>query len=101
MAKKSITARQSKRKEMVDKLANKRVELKEIIRNTSLSDEVREDAMRKLWAMPRNSNKIRLRNRCAITGRPRGVYKKFGLCRHMIRYYAMMGQIPGLIKSSW
>lgn len=101
MAKTSIVARQAKRKTVVSRLRAKRLELKKIILDPATAYEAREKAMKALWAMPRNSNPIRLRNRCAITGRPRGVYKKFGLCRHMLRLYAMRGDIPGLVKSSW
>lgn len=101
MAKKSIVARQEKRTRIVKKYATQRAKLKETIRNLNLSYEEREKAMKALWAMPRKSNRIQLRNRCAVTGRPRGVYRTFGLCRHMIRLYAMRGDVPGLVKASW
>jgi small subunit ribosomal protein S14 len=101
MAKKSVVARNVQRKKSVNRYFAKRQELKKIIADMSQTFEVREQAMRKLWALPRNANPIRVRNRCAETGRPRGVFKKFGLCRHKIRDFARHGLIPGLLKSSW
>lgn len=101
MAKKSVVARQEQRTQIVKKYATKRAQLKKVILDTNISYEEREKAMKALWAMPRKSSRIQLRNRCAVTGRPRGVYRTFGLCRHMIRLYAMRGDIPGLVKASW
>jgi small subunit ribosomal protein S14 len=101
MAKKSVVARQAKRERTVKKFASKHKELKEIINNKTLPIEVREEAMRKLWELPRDASYIRLRNRCALTGRPRGVFRRFGICRHKIRDLARMGLITGLLKSSW
>lgn len=101
MAKKSVVARQERRKKLVDKFAKMRLEFKNIVKNKALSMEVREDAMRKLHEMPKDAHPNRLRNRCAMTGRPRGVFSRFGICRHMIRRLASEGQITGLLKSSW
>ena len=101
MAKKSVVARQARRKKIVDKYAKAHIELQKIVKNKSLSMEVREGAMKKLQAMPRDAHPTRLRNRCALTGRPRGVFSRFGICRHMIRRLASLGQITGLLKSSW
>ncbi len=101
MAKLSIIARQSKRQNIVKKYASKRANLKAIIKNPHSTHEARAAAQDELYKLPRNSNKVRLRNRCALTGRPRGVYRKFGLSRSMIRIYAMRGDIPGLVKASW
>lgn len=101
MAKLSIIARQKQRQETVNKYANKRASLKAIIKNPRSTHEERTAAQAELYDLPRNSNRIRLRNRCALTGRPRGVYRKFGLSRSMIRVYAMRGDIPGLVKASW
>ena len=101
MAKKSVVARQFKREKTVKKFAQKHKELKEIINDKTLSMDIREEAMKKLWALPRDASYVRLRNRCALTGRPRGYFRRFGLCRHKIRDLARMGQITGLLKSSW
>jgi small subunit ribosomal protein S14 len=89
MAKESIKARQLKREKLVAKYAKKRTELK------AAGDYLGLDKL------PRNSSKVRLRNRCKITGRPRGYMRKFGLCRNMLRQMANEGKIPGLTKSSW
>lgn len=101
MAKKSMIMREQKRAKLVKRYAKKRTALKEIIRNVSSSDEARLDAQAKLGAMPRDASPTRKRNRCAITGRPRGVYRKFGLGRSKLREAAMKGEIPGLTKASW
>ena len=101
MAKRSVVVRNEKRKETVNKYWKKRQELKKASIDPKLSAKKRQEAQRKLAELPRNSNKIRVRNRCALTGRPRGVYKKFGICRHMICVLASQGQIPGLLMSSW
>jgi len=101
MAKKSMIERELKREKLAKRHAAKRVELKKIIRNVTSSDEDRAAAVAKLSALPRDSSPSRGRNRCAITGRPHGVYRKFGLGRNKLREAAMKGEIPGLTKSSW
>lgn len=101
MAKTSVVMRQKKRERIVAKYAQQRAQLKAIIRDLKLSGEVRWQAQQKLQGLPRNASPVRLRNRCQITGRPRGVYRMFGLSRSMIRLYAMRGELPGLKKSSW
>jgi small subunit ribosomal protein S14 len=101
MAKKSMIMRELKREKLVARYAKKRAEVKAIIRNVNSSDEERAAAQAKLNAMPRDASPSRQRNRCAITGRPRGVYRKFGLGRNKLRESAMKGEIPGLTKASW
>ncbi len=101
MAKTSMIERELKRAKMVEKFAAKRAALKAIIRNPKTSDEERWQAQMQLQKLPRNANPIRQRNRCQITGRPRGVYRKFGLGRNKLREHAMAGHIPGVVKSSW
>lgn len=101
MAKTSVINRDLKRRETVKKFAVKRAELQAIIANVKLSDEERYVARQKLQALPRDSSPVRLRNRCALTGRPRGVFSKFGLGRTKLREFAMRGEIPGVIKASW
>ncbi len=101
MAKKSMIERELKRTKLVKRFAAKRNALKEVIRNVNSSDEDRLAAQVKLNALPRDSSPSRQRNRCAITGRPRGVYRKFGLGRNKLRETAMKGEIPGLTKASW
>lgn len=101
MAKKSMIERELKRQKLVKRYAAKRAELKAIIRNVNSSDEERFAAQVKLNSLPRDSSATRLRNRCAITGRPHGVYRKFGLGRNKLREAAMRGEIPGLTKASW
>ncbi len=101
MAKVSTINRERKRERMVKKFAAKRAELKKIIKDVSSSVEDREDAQKKLQIMPRNASPCRLRNRCRITGRPHGYYRKFGLGRNKLREAAMRGDIPGLVKASW
>ena len=101
MAKKSVIERELKREKLVKRYAAKRAALKETIRNVKSSDEERVAAQIKLNALPRDSSPSRLRNRCAITGRPHGVYRKFGLGRNKLREAAMKGEIPGLTKASW
>ena len=101
MAKKSMIMRELKREKLVKKYAVKRTELKAVIRNINTSDEDRAAAQAKLNAMPRDASPSRQRNRCAITGRPHGVYRKFGLGRNKLREAAMKGEIPGLTKASW
>lgn len=101
MAKKSVINRELKRRDTVEKFAAKRAELMAIITNVKLSEEEHFAARQKLQALPRNSSPVRLRNRCALTGRPRGVFSKFGLGRIKLREYAMRGEIPGVVKASW
>ncbi len=101
MAKKSMIQRELKREKLVAKYAKKRADLKAIIRSVNSSDEERMAAQAKLNAMPRDASPSRLRNRCSITGRPHGVYRKFGLGRNKLREAAMNGEIPGLTKASW
>lgn len=93
--------RELKRQKLVKRYAAKRVELKKIIRNLNSSDDERLAAIAKLSSLPRDSSPSRGRNRCAITGRPHGVYRKFGLGRNKLREAAMKGEIPGLTKASW
>lgn len=101
MAKLCMTERELKRRETVKKYAAKRAALVEIINNQSLSPEERMDARLKLQALPRNSSPVRQRNRCALTGRPRGVFSKFGIARSKLRDLMMSGQVPGVTKASW
>lgn len=101
MAKKAVINRENKRRVMVAKFADRRALLNATIENSKLSDEDRAEARLKLQALPRNSSPVRLRNRCALTGRPRGTYKKFGLGRIKVREFAMRGEIPGIVKASW
>ena len=101
MAKSCMVNREIKRMRMVNKFSSKRTELKAIVKNTSLSDDERRDAREKLNKLPRDANPIRMRNRCAITGRAQGYYRKFGLSRNKLREAAMRGDIPGLVKASW
>jgi len=101
MAKTSMIMRELKREKLVAKYAKKRAEIKAIIRNINSSDEERSAAQLKLNSLPRDSSPSRQRTRCAITGRPRGVYRKFGLGRNKLREAAMNGEIPGLTKASW
>lgn len=101
MAKLSIINRNNKRQKIVLKFAEKRTQLNKIINNATLSDDERYEARIALQALPRDSSPVRLRNRCSLTGRPRGVYTKFGLGRSKLRDIAMSGKIPGIIKASW
>jgi small subunit ribosomal protein S14 len=101
MAKKAVINREQKRREMVAKFADKRALLLVTISNVKLSEEERATARLKLQALPRDSSPVRLRNRCALTGRPRGTFKKFGLGRIKLREFAMRGEIPGIVKASW
>jgi small subunit ribosomal protein S14 len=101
MAKLALINRQGKREKLVKKFAAKRSALLNIINDQSISEEDRFQARLKLQALPRNANPTRLRNRCAITGRPRGVYRKFGLGRNKLREIAMRGEVPGMVKASW
>ncbi len=101
MAKKSLINRELKRRATVKKYAAKRRELLSIARNQKLPEEERHLALLKLQRLPRNASPVRLRNRCALTGRPRGTFRKFGLGRNKLREIAMRGEIPGMIKASW
>jgi small subunit ribosomal protein S14 len=101
MAKLALINREEKRRKTVAQFAAKRAALEAVINNASLSDEERFEARLKLQALPRNSSPTRLRNRCQLTGRPRGVFRKFGLCRNKIRELAFNGEIPGIVKASW
>ena len=101
MAKRSMIEREKKRAKLAARYAAKRVELKRIVSDPSVDDEARMDAIERLNKLPRNSSPVRRRNRCEITGRPHGYYRKFGLGRNKLREAAMRGDIPGLVKSSW
>lgn len=101
MAKTSIIKREHKRARLIKKYAAKRMQLKAMVQDIKLAPEERMKAMLALQALPRNANPTRRRNRCGITGRPRGVYRKFGLGRSKLREHAMRGDIPGLVKASW
>ncbi len=101
MAKTSVLMRQAKREKLQKRFAKKRAALKAVVRDLNSTDEQKSTAQAKLNAMPRDSSKSRQRNRCAITGRPHGVYRKFGLGRNKLREAAMRGEIPGLTKASW
>lgn len=101
MAKLSLIERERKRERLCRQFAKKRLALKAIIRNPGSSPEERQAAQFRLQDLPRNASPVRLRNRCNITGRPRGYYRKFGLGRNKLREAAMSGEIPGLVKASW
>ena len=101
MAKLSLINREAKRAKMVAKFAAKRAELVAIYNNAKLPQEERMAARLKFQQLPRDSSPSRQRNRCAITGRPRGVFRKFGLCRNKLRDVVMRGEVPGMTKASW
>ena len=101
MAKLAVKLRDKKRRQTVEKFKAKRAALLDIIEDSRASDEAREEARAKLQRLPRDASPVRLRNRCALTGRPRGVYSKFGLGRNKLRDLALKGEIPGVIKASW
>jgi|SRR5215469_4956593 len=101
MAKTSMVNRETKRGKLVTKYATKRAELKRIIRDLNVNEEERQEAVAKLAQLPRDSSKSRLRNRCALTGRDHGYYRKFGLARNKLREATMRGDVPGLHKASW
>jgi small subunit ribosomal protein S14 len=101
VAKLSLIQREEKREKLVAKYAKKYAELKAIIDNAKKSDDERYAARLELQQLPRNANPTRLRNRCELTGRPRGTFRKFGLARSKIRDLAFKGDIPGVIKASW
>lgn len=101
MAKLSIINREAKRTKMVAKFATKRAELAAVYNNLKLSSEERMAARLKFQQLPRDSSPSRQRNRCQMTGRPRGVFRKFGLCRNKLREVVMRGEVPGMTKASW
>ena len=101
MAKLAVVNREEKRRAVVKKYARKRAELLAVIRDAKASDEDRQAARDAFQKLPRNSSPVRLRNRCALTGRPRGTFRKFGLGRSKLRDIAMRGEIPGVTKASW
>ena len=101
MAKLSVVLREKKRRLTVAKFKVRRQALLDVIRSSRASDEERDAARAKLQKLPRNASPSRLRNRCALTGRPRGYFRKFGLGRNKLREIAMRGEVPGLVKASW
>ena len=101
MAKVSLIEREQKRRDTVKKYADKRDELMAVIKDTKASAEDRREARAKLQKLPRNASPVRLRNRCAMTGRPRGVFSKFGIARNKLRELMMHGEVPGVTKASW
>jgi small subunit ribosomal protein S14 len=101
MAKKSMVAREKKRARLVEQYVEKRAAYKAVLADQNAGFDEKMDAQRKLQSLPRDSSRSRCRNRCRITGRPHGVFRKFGLCRNKLREAAMRGDIPGLVKASW
>ena len=101
MAKLALKNREQKRRKTVEKFKAKRKELLDVLGSSQASDEDKDAAREKLQKLPRNASPTRLRNRCAMTGRPRGVYRKFGLARNKLRDLALRGEVPGVIKASW
>lgn len=101
MAKKSMIAREHKRALLVVKYAGKRAALKAVLSDVDASDDAKWDAQISLQKLPRDASPVRKRRRCQVTGRPHGVYRKFGLCRNKLREAAMRGDVPGLVKASW
>jgi len=101
MAKTSMINREHKRTKLVAKFANKRAALKAKLKDPTLSDEEYEQAFKQFHSLPRDSSSSRQRKRCRVTGRPHGVYRKFGLSRQKLREAAMRGDVPGLVKASW
>ena len=101
MAKKSMVAREKKRAQLVARYAQKRAALKAVIVDPNASDDEKWDAQIALQKLPRDASPSRQRRRCQVTGRPHGVYRKFGLCRNKLREAAMRGDVPGLVKASW
>jgi len=101
MAKLALIERELKRRETVKKYAAKRAELFAVIKDANASTEDKRAARQKLQSLPRNSSPVRQRNRCALTGRPRGVFSKFGISRIKLRDLMMRGEVPGVIKASW
>lgn len=101
MAKKSMINRDLRRRRLVARYAEKRETLRQQMYDPSLNDEERAEAWRKFHSLPRDSSPARIRNRCRLSGRPRGYYRKFGLARNKLRKAAMRGDVPGLVKASW
>ena len=101
MAKLALKLREKKRRKTVEKFKARRQTLQELLQSPRVSDEDKEVARAKLQRLPRDASPVRLRNRCALTGRPRGVYRKFGLGRIKLRELALRGEVPGVIKASW
>ncbi len=101
MARLSVKLREKKRRDTVSKFKAKRTALLEVIHNAKAADEDRDAARAKLQKLPRDASPSRLRNRCALTGRSRGVYRKFGLGRSELRELALRGEVPGVVKASW
>lgn len=101
MAKLCMIEREIKRRKMVEKFKVKRLALNKIIKDSGATSEQRTEARMKLQNLPKNSSPVRLRNRCALTGRPRGVYSKFGIARGKLRDLMMFGEVPGVTKASW
>src|ERR671939_161078 len=101
MVQTALINRNEKRRGVVKKFASKRAELLAAANNPGLSQEERYEARLKLQKLPRNASPVRVRNRCALTGRPRGTFRKFGMARNKLREIAMRGEIPGVIKASW
>ena len=101
MAKLGLINREAKRRKMVEKYKAKRAALEAIVSDESRSEDERFEARLKIQALPRNSSPVRLRNRCQLTGRPRGVFRKFGLGRSKLRDFVMRGEVPGMTKASW
>jgi len=101
MAKTAVINRDLNRRKTVKKFAKKRAELISTINNSKYSEEDRMAARLKLQQLPRDASPTRLRNRCRLTGRPRGVFSKFGLARNKLREFAMRGEVPGVVKASW
>jgi small subunit ribosomal protein S14 len=101
MAKNSMIARESRRVRAVKRYAARRAELKAIIKSSTASYDERYQAQMKLQELPRDASPVRAHNRCRVTGRPHGYYRKFGLCRNKLREAAMRGDVPGLVKASW
>ena len=101
MAKKSMIVKNIRRRQIVERYKEKRIELKKILKSPSVSEDEKQVARIKLEKMPRDSNPIRIRNRCVVTGRPRSYYRKFGLSRITFREMALKGEIPGITKASW
>ena len=101
MAKLAVKLRDQLRRRTVDKFKAKRAALLETLRSPRATDEARDEARMRLQKLPRDASPVRLRNRCALTGRPRGVFRKFGLGRSKLRDLALKGEVPGVIKASW
>lgn len=101
MAKVSMIAREAKRMKTVRQYAARRASLKAVLADSQASSEEKWEAQMKLQKMPRNASPVRVVRRCRLTGRPRGVFRKFGLCRNKLREAAMRGDVPGLVKASW